>query len=92
MRCITGEQIHAEVQDRVLSAAIHTPSTWNTQTWRFLLVDDLALKGSRFGGCAMFGYPTARRRFAERAPRREVTHRNRWGKRFSFNVSDALYP
>jgi len=44
MRRITGEPIPTEVQARILDAAIRTPSAGNTQTWRFLLVDDPALK------------------------------------------------
>jgi len=44
MRRITGDPIPTEVQARILDAAIRTPSAGNTQTWRFLLVDDTGLK------------------------------------------------
>ena len=45
MRRITGEPIPADVQAHILDAAVRTPSAGNTQTWRFLLVDDPELKG-----------------------------------------------
>ena len=44
MRRITGEPIPAEVQARILDAAVRAPSAGNTQTWRFVLVDDPELK------------------------------------------------
>jgi len=40
MRRITGEPIPQEIQVRILDAAIRAPSAGNTQTWRFVLVDD----------------------------------------------------
>jgi nitroreductase len=40
MRRITGEPIPPDVQARILDAAVRAPSAGNTQTWRFLLVDD----------------------------------------------------
>jgi nitroreductase len=44
MRRITGEPIPREIQARILDAAVRAPSAGNTQTWRFLLVDDPATK------------------------------------------------
>lgn len=40
MRRITGEPIPETVQARILDAAIRAPSAGNTQTWRFILVND----------------------------------------------------
>jgi nitroreductase len=40
MRRITDQPISREVQARILDAAVRAPSAGNTQTWRFLLVDD----------------------------------------------------
>jgi nitroreductase len=44
MRRITGEPIPTDVQARILDAAVRTPNAGNTQTWRFVLVDDPAIK------------------------------------------------
>jgi nitroreductase len=44
MRRITGEPIPQQVQARILDAAVRAPSAGNTQTWRFLLVDDPDVK------------------------------------------------
>ena len=44
MRRITGEPIPADIQARILDAAVRAPSAGNTQTWRFVLVDDLEVK------------------------------------------------
>jgi nitroreductase len=44
MRQITGEPIPRDIQARILDAAIRAPNAGNTQTWRFLLVDDLDTK------------------------------------------------
>lgn len=44
MRRITGEPIPESVQARILDAAIRAPSAGNTQTWRFILVDDPDVK------------------------------------------------
>ena len=44
MRRVTTEPIPAEVQQRILDAAIRAPSGGNTQNWRFLLVDDPKVK------------------------------------------------
>jgi nitroreductase len=44
MRRVKPDPIPAEVQQRILDAAIRAPSGGNTQNWRFLLVDDPAIK------------------------------------------------
>jgi nitroreductase len=44
MRRLTSEPIPHDVQARILDAAIRAPSGGNTQRWRFLLVDDPALR------------------------------------------------
>lgn len=44
MRRVKPDPIPADVQARILDAAIRAPSGGNTQGWRFLLVDDPAIK------------------------------------------------
>ncbi len=44
MRRVRPEPIPDEVQAKILDAAIRAPSGGNTQNWRFLLVDDAAVK------------------------------------------------
>ena len=44
MRRVTNEPIPLDVQQRILDAAIRAPSGGNVQNWRFLLVDDAAVK------------------------------------------------
>ena len=44
MRRVKPDPIPDEVQQRILDAAIRAPSGGNTQNWRFLLVDDPAVK------------------------------------------------
>ncbi|HPG27623.1 MAG: nitroreductase family protein [Spirochaetaceae bacterium] len=44
MRRVKKDPIPVEVQKKILDAAIRAPSGGNTQTWRFLLVDDPAVK------------------------------------------------
>ncbi|HSZ48772.1 MAG TPA: nitroreductase family protein [Streptosporangiaceae bacterium] len=44
MRRVRPDPIPAEVQARILDAAIRAPSGGNSQGWRFLLVDDPAVK------------------------------------------------
>jgi nitroreductase len=44
MRRITGEPVPEDVQAKILDAAVRAPSAGNTQTWRFLLVDDPSTK------------------------------------------------
>jgi nitroreductase len=44
MRRLKQDPIPLDVQARILDAAIRAPSGGNTQRWRFLLVDDPAIK------------------------------------------------
>jgi nitroreductase len=44
MRRVRPDPIPLDVQQRILDAAIRAPSGGNTQGWRFLLVDDPAIK------------------------------------------------
>ena len=44
MRRVRPDPIPTEVEARILDAAIRAPSGGNTQEWRFLLVDDPAIK------------------------------------------------
>jgi nitroreductase len=48
MRRVRPDPIPAEVQARILDAAIRAPSGGNSQGWRFLLVDDPGIR-SRLG-------------------------------------------
>ena len=49
MRRITDQSIPRDVQARILDAAVRAPSAGNTQSWRFLLVDDPDVR-KRLGG------------------------------------------
>jgi nitroreductase len=44
MRRVRPDPIPQDIQARILDAAVRAPSGGNTQGWRFLLVDDPALK------------------------------------------------
>jgi nitroreductase len=44
MRRVRPDPIPSDVQARILDAAIRAPSGGNTQNWRFMLVDDPAVK------------------------------------------------
>ena len=44
MRRLRPDPIPSDVQARILDAAVRAPSATNTQEWRFLLVDDPAVK------------------------------------------------
>lgn len=44
MRRVKRDPVPSEVQARILDAAIRAPSGGNAQNWRFLLVDDQAVK------------------------------------------------
>jgi hypothetical protein len=44
MRRVTTEPIPSDVQQRILDAAVRAPSGGNAQNWRFLLVDDPAVR------------------------------------------------
>lgn len=46
MRRVRPDPIPAEVQARILDAAIRAPSGGNAQGWRFLLIDDPAVKAA----------------------------------------------
>ncbi len=45
MRRVKKDPIPEDVQKRILDAAIRAPSGGNSQTWRFILVDDPAIRG-----------------------------------------------
>jgi nitroreductase len=45
MRRVKPDPVPHDVQARILDAAVRAPSGGNTQDWRFLLVDDPAVKG-----------------------------------------------
>ncbi|HMD46159.1 MAG TPA: nitroreductase family protein [Acidimicrobiales bacterium] len=45
MRRVRPDPVPAEVQARILDAAIRAPSGGNQQNWRFVLVDDPEVKG-----------------------------------------------
>src|SRR5690349_19801874 len=46
MRRLRADPIPLETQQRILDAAIRAPSSGNSQDWRFLLIDDPAMKAS----------------------------------------------
>jgi len=46
MRRVRPDPVPAEVQARILDAAVRAPSGGNTQGWRFLLVDDHEVKAA----------------------------------------------
>lgn len=46
MRRVKPDPIPAEVQARIMDAAIRAPSGGNSQAWRFLLIDDPGIKAS----------------------------------------------
>jgi nitroreductase len=46
MRRVTSDPIPLEVQQQILDAAIRAPSGGNSQNWRFLYVDDPAVKAA----------------------------------------------
>jgi nitroreductase len=46
MRRLTTEPVPLEIQAKILDAAIRAPSPGNSQTWRFMLVDDPEVKAS----------------------------------------------
>jgi nitroreductase len=46
MRRVKPDPIPLDVQERIIDAAIRAPSGGNTQNWRFLLVDDPAVKAA----------------------------------------------
>jgi nitroreductase len=46
MRRVKADPIPVEVQKKILDAAVRAPTGGNTQNWRFLLVDDPAIKAA----------------------------------------------
>ncbi len=74
MRRVKPDPIPPDTQARILDAAIRAPSGGNAQEWRFLLVDDPALKarlGPIYRSCLtqLFdGFYKARREAAEADP------------------------
>ncbi|WP_036331031.1 nitroreductase family protein [Microbispora sp. ATCC PTA-5024] len=46
MRRVKPDPVPAEVQERILDAAVRAPSGGNVQGWRFLLVDDPGVKAA----------------------------------------------
>src|SRR5262245_20691597 len=44
IRNFTLEEVSDELVDRVLTAAIHSPSGSNTQPWHFIVIRDQAVK------------------------------------------------
>ena len=46
MRRVSDRAIPEDVQARILDAAVRAPSGGNAQNWRFLIVDDPAVKAS----------------------------------------------
>lgn len=45
MRRVRPDPIPLDIQQRILDAAIRAPSGGNSQAWRFMLIDDPAMKG-----------------------------------------------
>ena len=79
MRRVLPDPIPADVQARILDAAIRAPSGGNQQNWRFLLVDDQAVKAgsapstatrSTSSGRRFTPRPWPRPRLIPTAPRR----------------------
>jgi nitroreductase len=69
MRRVRADHIPPDVQARILDAAIRAPSGGNTQNWRFVLVDDPAVKaqlGPLYRDCIERLWETA---YAERLER-----------------------
>ena len=70
MRRLRSDPIPAHVQARILDAAIRAPSGGNSQNWRFILVDDQAIKaqlGPLYRDCMAQLWDTAYRERLERA-------------------------
>ena len=67
MRRVKPDPIPAEVQAKIVDAAIRAPSGGNTQNWRFILVDDPELKAKlgplyREAAAELWSGPYAERR------------------------------
>jgi len=70
MRRVRPDPIPPHVQARILDAAIRAPSGGNSQSWRFILVDDAAVKaqlGPLYRDCMARLWDTAYRERLERA-------------------------
>jgi nitroreductase len=70
MRRVRPDPVPKEVQARILDAAIRAPSGGNAQNWRFILVDDPAVKaqlGPLYRECIADLWDTAYRDRLERA-------------------------
>ena len=70
MRRVRPDPVPPEVQARILDAAIRAPSGGNSQNWRFILVDDPAVKaqlGPLYRDCMAQLWDTAYRERLERA-------------------------
>jgi nitroreductase len=86
MRRITGDPIPTDVRARILDAAVRAPSAGNTQTWRFVLVDDpetLAALGNLYRECMdQFG----RAHYADRTAAAEADPDDPEGQRHLRNM------
>lgn len=70
MRRVRADPIPEYVQARILDAAIRAPSGGNSQSWRFILIDDQAVKaqlGPLYRDCIGQLWDTAYRERLERA-------------------------
>jgi nitroreductase len=70
MRRVRPDPIPPEVQARILDAAIRAPSGGNSQSWRFMLVDDPVVKGQLgplYRDCIATLWSTAYRERIDRA-------------------------
>jgi nitroreductase len=70
MRRVRKDPIPEQVQARILDAAIRAPNGGNSQNWRFILVDDQAIKaqlGPLYRDCMAQLWATAYRERLERA-------------------------
>jgi nitroreductase len=73
MRRVRADPVPQDVQARMLDAAIRAPSGGNAQNWRFILVDDPAVKamlGPLYRECIALLWDTA---YAERLARARAT-------------------
>jgi nitroreductase len=70
MRRVRPDPVPQDVQARILDAAIRAPSGGNSQNWRFMLVDDPAVKsklGPLYRECAAILWATGYKERLERA-------------------------
>jgi nitroreductase len=71
MRRITDETVPQSTQARILDAAVRVPSAGNTQTWRFLLVDDPEVR-ARLGSIYQELYTHGRTYYGDRTAAAEA--------------------